>query len=306
MSDPVRQAKIEGLRSTSPEDTAADAARQMRDLDVAVLPVADGGRMVGFITYRDLILRVMAEGKDPERVLVGDIATTFPVEVTPDRRLSEAYDLMGRRQVGRQTMAKSDITGGIIYLEDAEADPSEPTVTDTVPGEVATPSRPPAPRWVHTLGELLSTRRTRRWYRRVRWHRRPGWAARTEQDPAESDISLVATGNHDLDLGLWSVDGPANVYTLALAGDPSAGVVTRFPSAGFVDAAGNPVSSETLPRGRYWAVLYAGHGAELMPVCKVPFRIWKGRSRFWPPHERRFIEAWKRRYGGSVPGSQES
>ena len=57
----------------SPESLIQEAAKQMRSLDVGVLPVCNGDRLVGMLTDRDVTIRVVADGRDP-KVYRGDLS----------------------------------------------------------------------------------------------------------------------------------------------------------------------------------------------------------------------------------------
>jgi CBS domain-containing protein len=57
----------------SPDSSVKDAAQKMKDLDVGILPVCDGNRLVGMLTDRDITLRSTANGKDPRLTTVSEI-----------------------------------------------------------------------------------------------------------------------------------------------------------------------------------------------------------------------------------------
>jgi len=136
--------------------SAADAAGLMKSEDVGALPVVRDGELVGVVTDRDLVVRVLAERQDPRSVRVGDIATKSPVTVTPDMRLSEARELMAKHQVRRLPVMKRNELVGILALGDvAWADAStrevgealravsesESTVTQNETADRGTPDR---------------------------------------------------------------------------------------------------------------------------------------------------------------------
>ena len=57
----------------------------MRDLDVGALPAwGDDGRLTGIITDRDIVIRCVAAGRDPETVTAGDLALGRPYTVDAD------------------------------------------------------------------------------------------------------------------------------------------------------------------------------------------------------------------------------
>ena len=114
----VRHAMTAAPQTISAHMNANDAAGMMRTEDVGVLPVVEGERLLGVITDRDLVLRVLAERRNPMEVRVGDIATTSPVTITPDMRLSEARELMEQHKVRRLPVTKGETLVGIISLGD--------------------------------------------------------------------------------------------------------------------------------------------------------------------------------------------
>jgi CBS domain-containing protein len=133
MSILVRHAMTQAPQTIRPDMNAADAAGMMRSEDIGMLPVMDGGKLVGLVTDRDLVVRVMAERRDPEEVRVGDVVTSQPVTVSPDTRLSEARQLMERHKVRRLPVMKGEELVGILSLGDvAWADASTRRVGQTV------------------------------------------------------------------------------------------------------------------------------------------------------------------------------
>ncbi len=118
MSILVRHAMSESPQTISPEMTAEDAAGLMKSEDIGALPVVRDDELLGIVTDRDLVVRVLAERKNPAEVNVGDIATKAPTTVTPDMRLSEARDLMVEHKVRRLPVVKGNRVVGILSLGD--------------------------------------------------------------------------------------------------------------------------------------------------------------------------------------------
>jgi CBS domain-containing protein len=118
MSILVRHAMTPAPQTISPEMNAADAAGMMRSEDVGVLPVVQDDKLVGLVTDRDLVLRVVADRKDPSEVKVGDVLTRSPVTVTPDMKLSEARELMEQHKVRRLPVMKGEELVGILSIGD--------------------------------------------------------------------------------------------------------------------------------------------------------------------------------------------
>jgi CBS domain-containing protein len=118
MTTLVRHAMTEAPQSARPDMTASDAAGLMKQLDVGIIPVMEGGRLVGLVTDRDLAMRVLAERRSGDEVHLADIATRSPFTVTPDTKLAEARQLMAEHQVRRLPVMKGDQLVGILSLGD--------------------------------------------------------------------------------------------------------------------------------------------------------------------------------------------
>jgi len=105
--------KISELMSPNPCTIEADkpvayAARIMTEEDVGLAPVVEGERLVGTLTDRDIVIRVVAEGKDPQAVTVREVASTDLVTVDPQQDLDEALRLMAGNQVRRLPVVEED------------------------------------------------------------------------------------------------------------------------------------------------------------------------------------------------------
>ncbi|HKX25416.1 MAG TPA: CBS domain-containing protein [Actinomycetota bacterium] len=133
MSILVRHAMTEAPKTASPSMNAADAAALMKQFDVGVIPVVDDDQLLGLVTDRDLVVRVLAERKDPMDVQLSDVVTKTPITVSPDTKLSEARDLMAEHRIRRLPITKADRLVGILSLGDvALADASERAVGETL------------------------------------------------------------------------------------------------------------------------------------------------------------------------------
>jgi CBS domain-containing protein len=108
----------ESPKTASPDMTAADAAGLMKQFDVGAIPVAENGSLVGLVTDRDIVLRVVANRRNPDEVPLSDIFTKAPHTVTPDMQLSEARDLMAEHKIRRLPVMKGDELVGILSLGD--------------------------------------------------------------------------------------------------------------------------------------------------------------------------------------------
>lgn len=100
-------------------ESAATAARRMRDFRVGCVVVVRDARPVGILTDRDLAIRVVAEGRDPESTPVSEIVTYEAATVQRDAGIETAVRLMSDRGVRRLPIVTEDgkVTG-IVTADD--------------------------------------------------------------------------------------------------------------------------------------------------------------------------------------------
>jgi CBS domain-containing protein len=107
------------VRTVQPQDSLRAAAQLMQQLDVGALPVCDGERLLGVLTDRDIAIRGVADGLDPERACVSDVMTPEVQCVVEDQDAQEAMRLMGERQIRRLPVVDRDRKlVGIVSLGD--------------------------------------------------------------------------------------------------------------------------------------------------------------------------------------------
>jgi CBS domain-containing protein len=114
----VRHAMTEAPKTLGPERTASDAAGLMAQFDFGAVPVTDGEELVGVITDRDLVVRVLANRQDPNTVKLDEILTRSVTTVTPDTELADARSLMEQEKVRRLPVVKRGALVGMLSLGD--------------------------------------------------------------------------------------------------------------------------------------------------------------------------------------------
>jgi CBS domain-containing protein len=120
----IRDIMSGGAECTKPSATLRDAARRMKDLDVGSLPVCgDNERLVGMITDRDIAIRAVAEGNDPDATAVRDVMTPGIIYCYEDDDVSDAAHKMEEFQVRRLVVLNRDKRlVGIVSLGDLAVD----------------------------------------------------------------------------------------------------------------------------------------------------------------------------------------
>jgi CBS domain-containing protein len=102
MGKQVSDVMTPGVQTVRLSDSAATAARLMRDNDVGSLPVVgEDGAPVGVITDRDLAVRLVADRRDPNETRVEELYSRELVTVAPEESLDEALQRMAEHKVRR-------------------------------------------------------------------------------------------------------------------------------------------------------------------------------------------------------------
>lgn len=108
MGKRIQEVMTSDPRSVSPDAPVADASRIMRDEDTGIVPIVEDGKLIGTITDRDIVVRLIAESRDASSATVRDIASTDLVTVDPQQDLDEALRLMAQHQVRRLPVVEED------------------------------------------------------------------------------------------------------------------------------------------------------------------------------------------------------
>jgi CBS domain-containing protein len=109
------------------EDVVA-AARKMAELNVGALPICgEDDRLKGMLTDRDIVVKVLAQGKDPKGVTAGELAEGKPVTIGADDDANDILRTMGEYKVRRLPVIDGHTLIGIVALADvARALPDRP------------------------------------------------------------------------------------------------------------------------------------------------------------------------------------
>jgi CBS domain-containing protein len=130
------------VMTCKPTDTLAEAAAMMRDLNVGICPIVQDDKLVGVITDRDITVRAIAQGFDPNTAQVKDFMTPSPITVEPDTNVEDAAEMMMMHQIRRLPVV--DERGklvGIVSLGDLAVDVGEPEMIAETLEEISEPVR---------------------------------------------------------------------------------------------------------------------------------------------------------------------
>ena len=128
MAQYVRDIMTAAPVSVGPYTSVAQAARLMRDHDLGAVLVTDDGQLRGLVTDRDLVVRSVADGVDPEETTVVRACSEDLVTVRPDDELDLAVRLMREHAVRRVPVVDGEHPVGVLSLGDVtlERDPDSP------------------------------------------------------------------------------------------------------------------------------------------------------------------------------------
>jgi CBS domain-containing protein len=107
------------VETVAPDASLADAARKMLALKIGLLPVSKGQEIVGIVTDRDITIRAVAKGLDPERTEVQQVMTTDVYSCPTGSDVMDACTLMEEKQVRRLLVMDAPAAPiGIVSLGD--------------------------------------------------------------------------------------------------------------------------------------------------------------------------------------------
>jgi CBS domain-containing protein len=114
----VRDLMSKDVQVARPGDSLQEVATRMRDGDFGFMPVADGDRLIGTITDRDLCIRAVAGGATASSPVI-EYITREPHTARADDDLKSVLDAMGTRQIRRlPVLDKDDRLVGVVSLGD--------------------------------------------------------------------------------------------------------------------------------------------------------------------------------------------
>ncbi len=109
----------EGLATATLDTTLTEIATRMRDENIGAVPIVDDeDRLAGIITDRDIVVRCIATGQDPEECTAEDILSEELHTIHPEADLEDAADLMASRQIRRLPVVEDEVIVGMISLGD--------------------------------------------------------------------------------------------------------------------------------------------------------------------------------------------
>jgi CBS domain-containing protein len=128
----VRDIMTSDVASLAPSNTITEVAQQMRLLNVGSLPLVQSERLVGVITDRDIVLRVVADGLDPQQERAELHMSRDPVTIAPDATTDQASQVMARAQIRRLPVVENGRLVGYLALGDLALQDRDRRVGETL------------------------------------------------------------------------------------------------------------------------------------------------------------------------------
>src|SRR3954470_10215949 len=122
-----------GAECVGENETVLDAARKLKELDVGALPICgEDDRLKGMLTDRDIVVKVLAEGRDPATTRAGDLGQGKPVTIGADDSVEEALRTMKDHKVRGLPVIDGHDLIGIISQADLAKNVDEEEVGELV------------------------------------------------------------------------------------------------------------------------------------------------------------------------------
>jgi CBS domain-containing protein len=135
MEHRLRDVMTTGVETVAPGDTIRYAAEKMEALDIGSLPVCDGERLVGVLTDRDIAIRAVASGRDPNRTAVAEAMTPQLVFAYEEQPVADAVELMREHEIRRLPIVdRARRLVGIVALADLATRSEEPAALSALEG----------------------------------------------------------------------------------------------------------------------------------------------------------------------------
>jgi CBS domain-containing protein len=131
------------VETIHPNDPIREAAQKMKSLDVGSLPVCDNRKVLGMVTDRDITIRTVAEGRDPNSTKVSDAMTPDLVFCYDDQEVEDAARMMEKHQIRRlPIMSRNNELVGIVSLGDVAVKGRDDKLSGEALEEISVPAKP--------------------------------------------------------------------------------------------------------------------------------------------------------------------
>ena len=140
MAKTARDVMTGGTECIGENDTLADAAKRLAELDVGAMPICgEDERLKGMVTDRDIVVQVLAQGKDPGETKAIELGVDEVVTIGADDSVAEAISTMKGAKVRRLPVIDGHDLIGVVSLGDLATNVEDDDVGDLVEAISAAP-----------------------------------------------------------------------------------------------------------------------------------------------------------------------
>ena len=140
MSKKARDVMTPDAKCIGENDSIADAARKLKELDVGSMPICgEDDRLKGMVTDRDIVVEVLAEGKDPNEVKAGELGGEELITIGADDSVTEALQTMKEHKIRRLPVIDGHDLVGIVSIADLAANIEDEETGDLIQAISAAP-----------------------------------------------------------------------------------------------------------------------------------------------------------------------
>jgi CBS domain-containing protein len=129
----ARDVMHQGCECIGENDTVLDAAKKLAELDVGSMPICgEDDRLKGMVTDRDIVVKVLAQGKDPAQTRCGELGEGTPVWISADASIDDVIRTMSEHQVRRLPVIEDHRLVGIVAQADVATKATEQQTGEVV------------------------------------------------------------------------------------------------------------------------------------------------------------------------------
>lgn len=138
----VKDIMTTNVTCVNPSTSVIETARLMQQHNIGSIPVCDNNGIVGIVTDRDIVIRNIAQGKDPNSTIVKDVMTSAITTVSPEMEVDDISRKMASSQIRRLPVVDNNKVVGIVALGDVATQAKyDAEIADTLL-EISKPTRP--------------------------------------------------------------------------------------------------------------------------------------------------------------------
>lgn len=138
----VRDIMTKNVAYVNPMTTVVEAAQLMQKHNVGSIPVCDQSGVIGIVTDRDIVVRNVAHGNNPQSTPVKDVMTSQITKASPDMDVNDVSKIMSQSQIRRVPVVENNMLVGMVALGDIAADARFDTEASEALTEISRPAKP--------------------------------------------------------------------------------------------------------------------------------------------------------------------